>query len=168
MNVSGKLVVARQLIFVRPEYHVEATPPATATSASALARTADAVFPGLYSVDPIPNAVAPAAQYAGILGAVMPPTGISVTPFGSTARSDFTTGGAIQQVAHRIGPIVCIADDTRTMPQCGRNGCKLLAASRIASTCTDDTAHRGHLISLPIENSETGYIVCSALSGPPD
>ena len=101
-------------------------------------------------------------------GAVMPPTGISVAPFGSTAQSDLTIGGAIQQVAHRLGPIVCLADDTRTMPQCGRNGCNLLAASRITSTWTDDTAHRGHHISPPIETSETGYIVCSALSGPPD
>ena len=168
MNVSGKVVVGRQLIFVRLGYHVEATPPATATSASALVRTADAVLPGLCSVEPIPNAVAPAARYCGIFAAVMPPTGINVTPPGSTARSDFTTGGAIQQVAHRIGPIVSIADDTRTTPLCGRNGCNLLAASRITSTWTDDTAHRGHHISSPIETSETGYIVCSALSGPRD
>ena len=128
MNVPEKVVVGRHLIVVRQEYQVEATPPATATSASALARTADAVLPGLCSVEPIPNAVAPAARYAAILAAVMPPTGISVAPFGSTAQSDLTIGGAIQQVAHRLGPIVCLADDTRTMPQCGRTSCNLLAA----------------------------------------
>ena len=106
MNLSGKVVVGRHLSVVRPEHHVEATPPATATSASALACSADAVLPGLYSVDPIPNAVAPAARYAGILVAVMPPTGINVTPAGSTARSDLTIGGTIQQVGHRLGSIV--------------------------------------------------------------
>ena len=66
--------------------------------------TAVARFPGLYSADPIPKPLAPAARQGAMLSGVMPPTGNTSVPTGSTASMALSTAGDAASAGNSLSP----------------------------------------------------------------